>query len=125
MRVDVMSVMRGVAPFPELWERRVSLQDELLGTEYQLMALSDLVAAKKTQRSKDWPMIQRLLEADYLQGGTEPRQDPVLVSRVKNIGVFDPAREGRTFTCRGNGTGQTPPGPRNYGRKRTVAHLVD
>jgi hypothetical protein len=72
MRVDIMSVMRGVAPFAEIWERRVSLQDEVSGAEYQLMALSDLVAAKKTQRSKDWPMIRRLLEADYLQAQKEP-----------------------------------------------------
>ena len=64
MRVDVMSVMRGVAPFPELWERRTVLADAD-GTSYELLALPDLVAAKKTQRDKDWPMLRRLLEADY------------------------------------------------------------
>jgi hypothetical protein len=31
------------------------------------MALPDLVAAKKTQRDKDWPMVRRLLEAHYFQ----------------------------------------------------------
>jgi hypothetical protein len=64
MRVDVMSVMRGVAPFPELWERRTELADAD-GTHYELLSLPDLVAAKKTQRDKDWPMLRRLLEADY------------------------------------------------------------
>lgn len=64
MRVDVMSVMRGVAPFPELWERRTVLADAD-GTHYELLALPDLIAAKKTQRDKDWPMLRRLLEADY------------------------------------------------------------
>ena len=64
MRVDVMSVMRGVAPFPELWERRTVLTDAE-GTRYELLSLPDLVAAKKTQRDKDWPMLRRLLEADY------------------------------------------------------------
>ncbi|NBV23609.1 MAG: hypothetical protein EBS05_17030 [Proteobacteria bacterium] len=64
MRVDVMSVMRGVAPFPELWERRTELADAD-GTHYKLLSLPDLVAAKKTQRDKDWPMLRRLLEADY------------------------------------------------------------
>ncbi len=64
MRVDVMSVMRGVAPFPELWERRTVLTDTA-GAAYQLLSLPDLVAAKKTQRDKDWPMLRRLLEADY------------------------------------------------------------
>ena len=64
MRVDVMSVMRGVAPFLELWERRTVLADAD-GTHYELLSLPDLVAAKKTQRDKDWPMLRRLLEADY------------------------------------------------------------
>ncbi len=35
------------------------------------MDLPDLVQAKKTQRDKDWPMIRRLVEADYL--GRPPR----------------------------------------------------
>lgn len=64
MRVDVMSVMRGVATFPELWERRTVLADAD-GITYELLSLPDLVAAKKTQRDKDWPMLRRLLEADY------------------------------------------------------------
>jgi hypothetical protein len=64
MRVDVMSHMRGVAAFEELWERRTTLQGED-GTIYELMALPDLVRAKKTQRDKDWPMIRRLIEADH------------------------------------------------------------
>jgi hypothetical protein len=34
--------------------------------------LPDLVQAKKTQRSKDWPMLQRLLEAHYLQHRAAP-----------------------------------------------------
>ena len=36
------------------------------------MSLPDLVFAKKTQRGKDWPMIERLLEADYLMGRSAP-----------------------------------------------------
>ena len=65
MRVDVMSVMRGVSKFEDLWERRVTLADSQ-GQTYDLLSLSDLVQAKKTQRAKDWPMLRRLLEADYL-----------------------------------------------------------
>ena len=44
---------------------------------YELLSLPDLVQAKKTQRSKDWPMLQRLLEAHYLQhrvAGTPEQQ---------------------------------------------------
>ncbi len=65
LRVDVMSKMRGVADFPELWERRTTLQGED-GTIYELLSLPDLIQAKKTQRDKDWPMIRRLIEADRI-----------------------------------------------------------
>lgn len=71
MRVDVMSKLRGVDPFPALWERRTTLRDND-GTIYELLSLPDLVQAKKTQRSKDWPMLQRLVEAHYLQHRTTP-----------------------------------------------------
>jgi len=72
MRVDVMSVLRGLGSFPELWARRTSLTDAD-GAVYELLSLPDLVLAKKTQRDKDWPMIRRLLEADYQQ---ERRNNP-------------------------------------------------
>lgn len=69
LRVDVMSCMRGVAPFAELWERRTTivLHDETSAADVhvELMALEDLVAAKKTQRDKDWPMLRRLVDASY------------------------------------------------------------
>ncbi len=71
MRVDVMAVMRGVEAFSKLWSRRVSLLDTD-GTAYELLSLPDLVQAKKTQRGKDWPMIQRLVEADYFWNRAEP-----------------------------------------------------
>ena len=66
MRVDLMSRMRGVAPFASLWRRRtgIKLPD---GTHCDLMSLTDLVKAKKTQRDKDWPMIRRLVEAHYFE----------------------------------------------------------
>jgi hypothetical protein len=64
MRVDVLSRMRGVEEFEQLWTRRTTLQGEDV-TVYELLSLADLVQAKKTQRDKDWPMIRRLIEADY------------------------------------------------------------
>jgi hypothetical protein len=64
LRVDVMAKMRGVAPFSALWERRTTIEEEG-GGSYELLSLPDLVNAKKTQRDKDWPMIRRLIEADY------------------------------------------------------------
>ena len=63
LRIDVMHSMRGVEPFETLWNRRTTLETE--GLTIDLMSLPDLVQAKKTQRDKDWPMIRRLIEADY------------------------------------------------------------
>jgi hypothetical protein len=64
LRVDIMSVLRGLDPFEVLWERRTSVELEP-GLTADLLSLPDLVKAKKTQRDKDWPMIRRLVEADY------------------------------------------------------------
>jgi hypothetical protein len=64
-RIDLMSRMRGVSPFPELWDRRTTFRSGEL--EIHVMGVRDLVQSKKTQRAKDWPMIQRLLEVHYLQ----------------------------------------------------------
>ena len=66
--VDVMAVMRGVAPFAELWRRRTTIRDRQ-GSVFDLLSLPDLVRAKKTQCDKDWPMLRRLLEADYASAG--------------------------------------------------------
>ncbi len=71
MRLDVMAVMRGLPAFPALWERRTTVQLPE-GDRIELMALPDLVTAKKTQRDKDWPMIRRLVEANYVQFSSEP-----------------------------------------------------
>jgi len=71
MRVDVMSKMRGVDTFAKLWLRRttIELPD---GTKCDLLSLTDLVQAKKTQHDKDWPMIRRLVEAHYFQNNARP-----------------------------------------------------
>jgi hypothetical protein len=66
LRIDVMAVMRGVDAFPLLWTRRttIALEDHV---EIPLMNVADLVRAKKTQRDRDWPMIQSLVDAHYEQ----------------------------------------------------------
>jgi len=69
MRIDIMAVMRGVDRFELLWERRTHLVGDD-GQHYDLISLQDLVRSKKTQRDKDWPMIRRLVEADYVGGET-------------------------------------------------------
>ena len=67
-----MSSLRGVAGFEELWARRSTI--EVAGQPIDLLAMEDLVRAKKTQRDKDWPMIRRLVEQNYFGrsgGGTK------------------------------------------------------
>jgi hypothetical protein len=77
LRIDLMSVLRGCDPFEALWNRRqtIHLQDD--AKPVWVLSLPDLVQAKKTQRDKDWPMIRRLLEADYL-AALDPSQDKIL-----------------------------------------------
>jgi hypothetical protein len=71
MRVDVMSIMRGVDSFSRLWKRRTTLQIPG-GEKCDLLSLPDLVQAKKTQRDKDWPMIRRLVEASFFENRRKP-----------------------------------------------------
>jgi hypothetical protein len=74
IRLDVMSRLRATDAFPILWERRTTLTDPG-GAAYELISLPDLVQAKKTQRSKDWPMLRRLVEAHYLQHRVAPTRE--------------------------------------------------
>lgn len=76
IRIDVMSKMRGVEPFPRLWTRRTTLV--LPGNiTCNVLSLPDLVSAKKTQRDKDWPMIRRLVEANYFAHRRNPNRAQV------------------------------------------------
>lgn len=76
MRLDVMSVMRGLPGFTTLWKRRTTVQINNLES-IELMGLSDLVNAKKTQRDKDWPMIRRLVESHYVQFSDVPSAEKI------------------------------------------------
>jgi hypothetical protein len=70
MRLDVMAKIRGLPDFETLWNRRTTL--ETADTLIDVLALPDLVTAKKTQRDKDWPMIGRLVEAHYARHARAP-----------------------------------------------------
>lgn len=74
MRVDVMTKMRGVSDFATLWERRTTFGDDH-GTEFNLLSIPDLVQAKKTQRSKDWPMIELLAAIHHRENRDFPGDD--------------------------------------------------
>ncbi len=75
-RLDIMAILRGVAPFATLWRRRTTVKTAD-GERYDLLAPNDMVAAKKTQRDKDWPMIRRLVEAHYLQFQQSPSPERI------------------------------------------------
>lgn len=75
IRIDVMSVMRGVDDFEQLWERRNRFILPTGETVF-VLSLADLVRTKKTQRDKDWPMLRRLIEADYVND-ENPSRDKV------------------------------------------------
>jgi hypothetical protein len=75
LRIDLMASLRGVAGFEELWARRTTI--EVAGEPIDLLAMEDLVRAKKTQRDKDWPMIRRLVEQSYFRYSTNATQELV------------------------------------------------
>lgn len=75
MRLDVMSVLRGLPGFRTLWSRRTTLVTD--DGKIEALSIQDLVCAKKTQRDKDWPMIRRLIEADYEAHTSEKAEDRV------------------------------------------------
>ena len=71
LRVDVMTRLRGVPDFATLWERRTTYQD-VGGAVYHLLSVPDLVQAKKTQRAKDWPMIELLVAIHFRENTAAP-----------------------------------------------------
>ena len=77
IRLDIMTRMRGCDGFADLWERRLTLQDDD-GSIFEILGIEDLVKAKKTQRDKDWPMIRRLVDAHYDEYCEHPTDDRVL-----------------------------------------------
>jgi len=76
LRVDVMTRLRSMPEFEVLWERRTTLVDND-GVEYHLLCIPDLVQAKKTQRSKDWPVIELLVTIHYREHASDATDDRV------------------------------------------------
>lgn len=63
LRIDVMAKLRGCDPFEKLWERKRTVKLPDNGTIH-VIGIEDLVKSKKTQRDKDWFMLQQLVEND-------------------------------------------------------------
>jgi len=71
LRVDLMTRFRDLPGFAVLWGRRTTISDED-GSVFELLSVEDLVQAKKTQREKDWPVIDALVEGHYRALAGEP-----------------------------------------------------
>jgi len=71
LRIDVMTKLRDLPEFDELWERRTVIGDAE-GHEFHLLSVPDLVRAKKTQRAKDWPVIEALVSIHYRENAENP-----------------------------------------------------
>jgi hypothetical protein len=76
LRVDVMTRLREMPEFRVLWERRTTFADSN-GVEYHLLCIPDLVQAKKTQRSRDWPVIELLVTIHYREHANAATDDRV------------------------------------------------
>ena len=74
LRLDLMTRLRDLPGFATLWERRTVLADAD-GMEFNLLSVPDLVAAKKTQRTKDWPVIELLVSIHYRENHAAPQPD--------------------------------------------------
>jgi hypothetical protein len=74
LRVDVMTRLRDLPDFRVLWERRTTFADDT-GTQFHLLSIPDLVRAKKTQRGKDWPVIELLVTIHHQENAAKPRPD--------------------------------------------------
>jgi len=66
-----MTRLRDLPPFEVLWQKRTTINDEN-GDSFELLSVEDLVQAKKTQRDKDWPVIDALVEGHYRSFGGQP-----------------------------------------------------
>jgi hypothetical protein len=74
LRIDVMTRLRDLPSFAILWEHRTVIADET-GAEFDLLSIPDLVDAKKTQRMKDWPVIELLVAIHYRENSAAPNAD--------------------------------------------------
>lgn len=77
LRIDVIGRMRGCSDFSVLWNRCNLFNLPVLG-DVNVISLSDLVSSKKTQRDKDWLMIRRLVEVDYITRIESATQEDII-----------------------------------------------
>ena len=65
LRIAIIAKLRGCEDFKQLWKRKQIVK--LPGNKIvQIIGLEDLVQSKKTQRDKNWLMLNRLVENDMI-----------------------------------------------------------
>ena len=74
LRIDIMTKLRDLSDFEKLWERRTVFSDGG-GMEFHLLSIPDLVNAKKTQRGKDWPVIDALVSIHHTENSDSPTSE--------------------------------------------------
>jgi len=89
LRIDAISKLRGCEAFDKLWKRRntVALKN---GSIIEVIGLRDLVQSKKTQRDKDWLMLNRLVENDIILNRDNPSADQMKwwLRECRNAGLL-------------------------------------
>jgi hypothetical protein len=63
LRINIISVLRDVLAFDELWTRRTTVDIE--GELVYVVALEDLIRIKQTQTTEDWSTIRLLMERSW------------------------------------------------------------
>ena len=74
LRTDLMTRLRDLPPFSVLWKRRTVITGDG-GEEFHPLSIPDFVNAKKTQRMRDWPIIELLVAIHYREDAAAPRPD--------------------------------------------------
>ena len=74
LRIDILCRHRNLPEFYDLWDRRTEFGD-LSEVGCPLLSITDLVESKKTQRPRDWPVIEALVTFhNACQTGSAARQ---------------------------------------------------
>ena len=99
LRVDLMTRLLDLPDFRTMWARRTTIADDD-GNVFELLAVEDLVQAKKTQREKDWPVISALVEGHFRQFRREPTPSRIHFGLGLAAGARARFRRPRRSICR-------------------------
>ena len=76
LRIDIIGKLRGCSNFETMWKRRTTAALSN-GLKIDILGIPDLVKCKKTQRDKDWFMLNRLVGNDILLNQPNASEDKI------------------------------------------------